>query len=413
MTLEGNGRALPASEVSERLLPRLLYFGEVPVEHSYHGSALLYRLLRNYPKSKILVLEREGRRSEPSRRLPRVTYRSIACSWAVGAGFVRRRLPVFYLSIWRWLARHWASRAITQLGGFNPEAILTVHEGGAWLGAYELAKRLRVPCHLIAHDDWLRGIPPTTYLHRALAKGFQNIYRSMKTRFVVSPFMEEEFRKSYGAGGEVLYPSRSPERQTFRSPPGSKERQGRRFTLAYGGTAFDGGYLAALKDVAVALGRMGGDLLLFGPVPEKIEQTLSKLPGVTCCGLVAPEELIVRFRAEADVLFVPMSFAEEDKVNMSVSFPSKLADYTMAGLPLLIYGPSYSSAVRWAKDNRACCEVVDSNTTNELMRALERLRESPEHRQRLGTNALFVGDKYFSSEQAETVFYSKLTAGSN
>ena len=38
-------------------LPRLLYLGDVPVEASYHGSALIYRLLQHYPVDRLMIIE--------------------------------------------------------------------------------------------------------------------------------------------------------------------------------------------------------------------------------------------------------------------------------------------------------------------------------------------------------------------
>src|ERR1051326_2228546 len=38
-------------------LPRLVYIGDVPIESTYHGSAVLYRLLANYPADRLLVIE--------------------------------------------------------------------------------------------------------------------------------------------------------------------------------------------------------------------------------------------------------------------------------------------------------------------------------------------------------------------
>src|SRR5437660_8964837 len=55
------------------ILPRLSYLGEVPVECSYHGSALLWRLFENYPPEALLIVE-GIHRSLPERRLPGVRY---------------------------------------------------------------------------------------------------------------------------------------------------------------------------------------------------------------------------------------------------------------------------------------------------------------------------------------------------
>src|SRR6187402_1393826 len=56
-------------------LPLLLYVGDVPVEASYHGSALLHRLLGDYPAERLTVIETAAP-SASSRRLPEVNYLS-------------------------------------------------------------------------------------------------------------------------------------------------------------------------------------------------------------------------------------------------------------------------------------------------------------------------------------------------
>src|SRR5262245_56378742 len=55
-------------------LPHLLYLGDVPVEASYHGLALLYRLLQTYPADKLGIVEAGIHMSLPERRLASVRY---------------------------------------------------------------------------------------------------------------------------------------------------------------------------------------------------------------------------------------------------------------------------------------------------------------------------------------------------
>ena len=59
------------------MLPRLLYVGDVPVEASYHGSALLYRLLDGYPADRLRIIEAGTALSQPARRLPGVRYEDL------------------------------------------------------------------------------------------------------------------------------------------------------------------------------------------------------------------------------------------------------------------------------------------------------------------------------------------------
>ena len=87
-------------------------------------------------------------------------------------------------------------------------------------------------------------------------------------------------------------------------------------------------------------------------------------------------------RDEADVLLVPMSFDPADAANMRVCFPSKLVDYTAVGLPLLICGPEYSSAVQWARRYPGVAEVIGSPDQAAVEHALDKLAANPAHRLR-------------------------------
>jgi len=124
--------------------------------------------------------------------------------------------------------------------------------------------------------------------------------------------------------------------------------------------------------------------------------------------LLSSAQLLARLREEADALFVPMSFAESDRGNMTMAFPSKLADYTVTGLPLLIYGPAYCSAVKWARDNPGVAEVIESESG--LSEAVASLAQQPEHRLALGTRVLEVGHEYFSHARVQQVFHQSLFA---
>jgi len=98
-----------------------------------------------------------------------------------------------------------------------------------------------------------------------------------------------------------------------------------------------------------------------------------------------------------------MTFELHERPNMEVSFPSKLTEYTAAGLPLLVYGPDYCSAVRWAQAHPATAEVVTNPGLDGLAAALKRLQD-PAHRENLGRHALELGQRYFSFETGVRLF---------
>jgi glycosyltransferase involved in cell wall biosynthesis len=383
-------------------LPRLVYLGDVPVESSYHGSALLFRLLQNWPVERLRVIEANLLRSLPERRLPGIQYEELQVgNWRL----LHTRFARWY-SAWLMRTRGGYAPVRRLLGDFRPEAVLTVTHGFSWLTAARFAAQHQLPLHLICHDDLPRtNVIPERF--RPWIDGeFGRVYRQAKSRLCVSPFMCDAYLERYGAEGMVLYPSRSSDCLRFDTPPERIARNDHPFTVAFGGTINSPGYVDALMRMADALKSIRGQLLIFGPLtPEVARQAGLERPNIVLRGLVKSGELISRLREEADALFVPMSFAATDRPNMEISFPSKLTDYTAVGLPLLIFGPSYCSAVRWAQENQGVAEVVTQDSPELLATALRHLAQSFSYRIELGRCALEAGQHFFTCEAGQQVLY--------
>jgi glycosyltransferase involved in cell wall biosynthesis len=108
-------------------------------------------------------------------------------------------------------------------------------------------------------------------------------------------------------------------------------------------------------------------------------------------------ELHRQLRLRADVLFLPMSFDAADRDNVEVCFPSKLTDYTVAALPLLVYAPPYGSAVEWAAANPGTAVVVDRRDPGWLRAAARELLGNPGLRAQLGAAAAAAGRRDFAA----------------
>ncbi|HWC58679.1 MAG TPA: glycosyltransferase [Verrucomicrobiae bacterium] len=387
-------------------LKRLLYLGDVPVESSYHGSALIYRLLQNYPPEKLRVVEGNLRNSLPERRLTGVRYASTKIGW---------RRPL-YTRFSRWahlaysLAARWKVGSVEQsLDDFHPEAVLTVAHDFLWLAAARYARKHSLPLHLICHDDWprLASVPPV--FRAGLEQEFKSIYRQAASRLCVSPYMVEEYERRYGVKGTVLYPSRSADAACFDAPPERLMNNHLPLTVAFAGTINSAGYVRALQSLARCLEKIHGQLLLFGPLKETDAARAGlKQSNIKLCGMLSSADLIKRLRIDADVLFIPMSFSPDEREYSALSFPSKLTDYTAAGLPLLIYGPDYCSAARWARENSGVAEAVTEESVAALDNALKKLVQA-EHRMALAKLALQKGREFFSYNTGWNIFCSAFT----
>jgi len=390
-------------------LPRLLYFSDVPVASTFHGSALVHRLLEDHPPERLLVMETKPLRAAPERRLRGVRYREFPMSgnrW-------RYTRAQRWAGSWMLLqvARH-ARNLSRSLEGFAPEAVLTVASEYSWLVAARFAETANLPLHLILHDDWPPSMPVLRGLRARQELLFGGVYRRARSRLCVSPFMEQEYREKYGVAGQVLYPSWAKNTSSFDRTVRAYDDHRGPLVGAYAGNIFRGGYARQIAGLAERLAARGGHLLLFGPQsPQRLQFWGLDRKNVLPQGLVSSQELISRLRAEADFVLVPMSFESgDDERNMRISFPSKLTDYTAAGLPILIWGPDYCSAARWARRYAPVAEIVTSQAVEDVEAALRRL-EQAQHRERLGRAAREVGDKLFSHRAAMEIFQGALLRG--
>lgn len=384
-------------------LPRLLYLSDVPAESTVAGAALIFRLLETYPADRLLIIQSNLHPTSPPKRLARVRYETLRFA---GVRMLKSRYAAQYallnFRLARW--RYWQVRSLIR--EFRPEAVATVAHGSLWLTADAAARRLRVPLHLIIHDDvpTCTHTPPSQWPR--VEHAVKRVYRAAASRLCVSPSMAETYSERYGAAAEVLYPSRASDARAWDAPPLRGDRTALRFF--YAGSINTPDYIPRLAALADQTEQSGDQLVIYSPIrTEEARDIGLARPNITVRGFIPFQDLLREMRESADVLFVPMSFAPRDRPNMEISFPSKIADYTVTGLPLLIWGPPYCSAVRWAKENPGVAEVVESSDPAALHDAVGRLR-SVEHRRHLGETALRVGAAMFGHAEVAGRFFGTL-----
>jgi hypothetical protein len=393
----------------------LLYIGDVPIEATVAGSTLLHRLLIDYPKDRLRIWESNAAPHSPNVRLPGVKYEQFFTGiprlvHTRCEQFFRWRLVRGAPAVgWR-LTRRIKRRAKDD--GWMPEAILTVAHGTAWMSADVVARRLNLPLHLIVQDAAAETTRVAESRLAEVDRQFGEIWRSAASRMCASPFMAELYRTRYGASGEWLNYGRAPGTLQFDEPPVRLREPTQSLTFAYGGLISSEAYGKLVGELATVLERRGHKLVVFTKIlPESVQRYGLDRPNVTLRPFVPLNDLIRFLHENADVLYVPMSFDAVDRPNMEISFPTKLADYTAVGLPILIYGPSYCSAVKWAKSVPVTpAEVVDEGGGGVLDAAVGRL-EYAEHRQALALGAIAAGGKYFTQARSLEVLYGNLCAG--
>lgn len=381
--------------------PRLVYIGEVPPRAISAGPSVLFRLFERYPPDRLLICEDSSNRPDPARQLPgveHVRYPLVQLRW------LRTRLAERYGS-WLYLrSTAVATRLIKPLRAFGAEAVVSIGHGYGWWPAWIVSRRLNLPFHLIVHDHWRDFLTIRPELNRSAERRFAAAYRGAASRLVISPAMSQQYLRDYGSTATVLYPSRRFGAAQLNEPPARVTRTGR-FVFAYaGGLASRWAKLSVIR-LAHAVAPLGGDVRIHQDLrPEELSLLGLRTDNVRIIPFQSAESLLTDLISNSDALYLPMSFASEDRRNVELCFPSKLVEYTAVGRPLLINAPSYSSAVKWALANPGAGEIVDAADEIPLRQGAHRLMNDPQLCHEYARTALRAGNRDFSHNSVFATF---------
>ncbi|MDD5638728.1 MAG: hypothetical protein PHO28_02360 [Candidatus Pacebacteria bacterium] len=75
----------------------------------------------------------------------------------------------------------------------------------------------------------------------------------------------------------------------------------------------------------------------------------------------APPQKMPEIQTKADILFLPLSWHKKGRKIIDTATPGKLADYLISNRPILIYAPSSTFLVKYAKENNFALVVNEEN----------------------------------------------------
>ena len=236
------------------------------------------------------------------------------------------------------------------------------------------------------------------------------VYRQAASRLCVSPGMVERHQAWFGSGADVLYPSRgedSPEprlrvRCDHEGPP----------VVAYCGLIHQVGTAVLLRELAAVLATMNGRLDFYGPYSADVLAANWGLtpPVVWAAGFFPAAEMGERVGCQRDGprgSSLPASFEPREREDVSTLFPSKLADYTAIGLPVLVWGPGYSSAARWAAENPGATVCITDHDPTPVKAALNRLVGDPVYTVKVAMAGIQAGNRDFRADGGERKFLAR------
>jgi glycosyltransferase involved in cell wall biosynthesis len=373
-------------------IPRLLYVGEFPPSNHHGGAILLKRLLDNHPADCLTVIT-SNLGMKLSQTADLFQCRHIA-------------FPMFGGSQFLWLgmlrgAANWlilalvALRAVLVIRRQRVEALITIVQGRYYLAAALASWVTATPHITLVHDNFVSGNAGSLVLVKRVLRGLTaTILRRAAHIYAVSPEMQRLVSRECGMESEIQMPSTT-------GPAGQAEAQAQVTRLGSPVILFAGAISYTVIDCLDLLANMiaSGQLKEYGMPDAKLHLCATMTdaemrkrgwnrPGIVARGWVPQSELPGEL-SSADILFLPYSFLESSREAVETAFPAKTADYLAAGKPVLVFGPKYSSLVRYASE-QGFAEIVDEFSPAALARSIQRIVFSPSYREMLATRALEV-----------------------
>jgi glycosyltransferase involved in cell wall biosynthesis len=148
-------------------------------------------------------------------------------------------------------------------------------------------------------------------------------------------------------------------------------------------------------------------LEVFGPNPRWTSGAVAEFRSRGLYHGFIPSNKLTESLQQFQAALVVMSFSPSHRRRMATSFPSKMIDAMQVGLPVVIWGPEYCSAVRWARGGeRALC--VTGLNPSALRRVLEDLAASPAKQERFARVSREAAATDFNHERIQTQFVDAL-----
>jgi glycosyltransferase involved in cell wall biosynthesis len=282
---------------------------------------------------------------------------------------------------------------------FRPDVVVTVAHGWWHIQARRVARKFELPL-VSFFQDWWPDFPDIPLAFRSRVEcQFQRTRADSAVAICVSDGM----RRQLGEPENALVLHDAPSltgcgdmTRDFKLP----------LRIAYFGNLSEYGPLAE-RALRALKGSERVRLEVFGASPRWTRGTEDEFRSSGLYrGFIAPNELAESLQTFQAALVV-MSFAPPHRRRMTTSFPSKLIDATQLGLPVVVWGPEYCTAVKWArKGDRALC-VIDPNPLA-LRETLEELASSPSELRRLAKSASDAAAADFNYERIQLQFIDAL-----
>jgi glycosyltransferase involved in cell wall biosynthesis len=390
---------------------RLLYVCDFPPSNVAGGPILMSRLLQDYPADRIVVLA-SSRYCKAAPQDSRLTCEHIQFpmtkGWGRwGLGRLKTALEWVLLPVIAMAAAYLIRRR-------HIDAMVTIPHQLFFIPGAIAAWATGIPYIVIAHDDWVSAAGDSSRVTGWLVEALSRVVLHRAAHiYSVSAEMQHYLKSRFGVNSELQLPATEPSGGGIseRAPLGSARAQP---VIVYAGS---------INELVEDSLRFFAEMIRAGKLTEsgqpaaqlrvhtflsgkKLREWGWEHPAISVQPWVSQSELHSALES-ADLLLLPFSFSESTKYAVERSFPSKTADYLASGRPILVFGPRYSTVVRYAAE-QGFAEIVDKCSPDALERGVRKMLSSPAYRSELVAKSLAVFAKNHDIQRQRSEFYSLL-----
>jgi glycosyltransferase involved in cell wall biosynthesis len=348
------------ASAAETTPPRILFVSSFPPS-SISGAAVICRdLLATVPRQALRMIV-SRRYAEAARRVGNATFGGSSTEvWMPPEPGTRGPVVRFLLSLSRLLVLPVVgTRAAFEARRWKNCRIVCIQDSGDFLVIGWIASLIsRRDLIVFITDDWEAGARLAGRLPLAIARfALPRIARRAKAAWVISERMQNEWSTRFGITPGIL--QHSVDLADYRSVTRQERTDGETRLVCVGSVySVNLRPLATLVEAVGALRREGARISLTLYTTSSLDWAKVGLePRDGFVISTAKKHELPQLLVNADYAVLPLSFAEEHRKMVDVAYPTKVAEYLAAGLPVIVHAPASSTAATFIEAN-ACGHVI-------------------------------------------------------
>lgn len=350
--------AIPSS------FPKILFIADEIPQSVNAGSIQFYRLFKNYPSDKLLVI---GRASVPYAKTLRCSYYTLKyplLDRLRKSRFSSYLADIHSLGLFLPTLPQQLKKVINE---FEPDMVISLMQLITfYYPAYHYAKHQHIPFILFCHDDAEDFAKPHKFLKEHLTTLNAKIYHSAKKRICISPEMAKTWEEKYKAESDFLYPTASENIKARAAEKAKTLINDNHLTIGYAGSLAYG-YREGINEIVPVLENTNSKLKIYrSNDPGIISSSVIEFAGFA----KTPEETWNRITEECDVVLLPYSKEKKFENLYRTHFPSKLPEYLELKMPIIVNGPSYANGLRYGKTNNMFFNTTSNSELEDILKKL-------------------------------------------